>query len=74
MRTTTLEAATRYIRRFEGWYGREWIDYDENHVKCYFLLLDPNENPIAKVEIPSSKPLPKSTLLGHLIAMAIGAI
>ena len=66
-----LETSTRYIRRFGGYHEGYWVDYDKHHVLGKHRLLDKAENVIAEVEIPSIKPLPKSTLAGFLISLAL---
>lgn len=70
-RQVSLKTSTRYIRRFGGYHEKYWVDYDKEHVLAKFRLLDTAENSVAEVEIPNTKPLPKSTLAGFLISLAL---
>lgn len=66
-----LDTSTRYIRRFGGFHEKYWVDYDKAHVLAKLRLLDRAENRIAEVDLPNTKPLPKSTLAGFLISLAL---
>ena len=70
-KSVSLEVSTRYIRRFGGFHEKYWIDYDKRHVLAKLRLLTKHEDGIAEVEIPNTKPLPKSTLAGFLIGIAL---
>ena len=70
-KAVNLETSTRYIRRFGGYHEKYWVDFDKKHVLAKLRLLDTAENYIAEVEIPNTKPLPKSTLAGFLIGIAL---
>lgn len=71
MKSVSAAVSNRYIRRFKGSHESEWVDFDEKHIQHRFYLIDSNRERIAEVII--GKPLPKSTFIGHLIAIAIGA-
>ena len=66
-----LETSTRYIRCFGGFHEKYWVDFDKHHVLAKIRLLDTAENCLAEVEIPNTKPLPKSTLAGFVISLAL---
>ena len=70
-KNVNLETSTRYIRRFGGYHEKYWVDFDKHHVLAKFRLLDTTANRVAEVEIPNTKPLPKSTLAGFLIGIAL---
>lgn len=73
MRTINLATSTRYIQRFGGSHEQYWTEHDRKHVIGRIRLQ--NKHGIVIAEINTNfKPLPKSTLIGHLIAMAIGAL
>ena len=67
----SLTVSTRYIRRFGGFHEKYWMDYDKQHVLGRIRLLTKHEDCIAEVDIPNIKPLPKCTLAGFLISLAL---
>ena len=69
-REVPLEVSTRYIRRFGGFHEKYWVDHDKDHVLAKCRLLTKAEKKVAEVYIPT-KPLPKSTLAGFLISLAL---
>lgn len=73
MRKVSLETSTRYIRRFGGYHEQYWTEYDRKHVIGKIRLFNEDRLFIAEIDT-NFKPLPKSTVIGHLIAMAIGAL
>ena len=66
-----LDTSTRYIRRFGGYHEKYWVDYDKKHVLGKLRLLDRVENRIAEVDLLNIKPLPKSTIAGFVISLAV---
>lgn len=72
MKTVSIDVSNRYIRLFGGYHDDAWIDCDKKHIKREFYLVGRNKKRIAIVDI-GNKPLPKSTLIGYLIALATGA-
>lgn len=73
MRKVHIDISNRYIRRFGGSHEQYWTEHDRKHVISNFRLYNKHGIVIAEVDT-NPKPLPKSTLIGHLIAMAIGAL
>lgn len=73
MRTVSLEVSHRYMQRFGGHQEQYWTEYDQKHVIATRRLFSKDRSFIAEVDT-NPKPVPKSTTLGRLVAMAIGAL